>query len=179
MKIAITGVQGTGKTTLINELTEYFSGYTIIKELVRDFKKQGHEINKLATEQTQELILHRHLQNNQKYKNYITDRGSIDAISYAAWSHNDGQFSTKDFVNFLEIFFNIKYDLVVYVPIEFNPPEDGVRDTDEEYRKALDDWMRFFLHKGTAIHTVEVKGNLQERVQQVLKTINALQNEKI
>ena len=64
MKIAFTGAQSTGKTTLLNEMRYIVSNYTFIDEITRSVAKQGVSINESGTDSTQMLIMKSHFKNS-------------------------------------------------------------------------------------------------------------------
>src|SRR6056300_857795 len=76
MRIAFTGAQSTGKTTLLNALKadEAFRyKYEFIDEITRRMQKKGLKINEAGGNTTQLLIMNEHIK-NLLYENVIMDR---------------------------------------------------------------------------------------------------------
>ena len=68
MKIAFTGAQGTGKSTLVNYLADNnvkeIEGYTFVKEVTRRIQRQFNlDINEKGSLTTQILIITDHIVN--------------------------------------------------------------------------------------------------------------------
>ncbi len=67
MKIAFTGAQSTGKTTLLEALKanqSYKYDYEFVDEITRRMVKKGLKINEEGSDTTQLLIMNEHIKNN-------------------------------------------------------------------------------------------------------------------
>jgi len=173
-KIAISGAQGSGKTTVLNALKKenILSNFNFIDEIVRTLAKEGVKINKNSDHFSQMRILEQHYKNIWNYKNFITDRSALDAFVYATWDYLHENFTYKEHKEHEKIFLDcIKaYDYFFYIPIEFDVVEDGVRDTDKVYQKEIDDLFRRMFQK-YKIPVKKLTGPCEYRVRQFLEVI--------
>ena len=63
-----------------------------------------------------------------------------------------------------------RYDLYVYFPIEFPLEIDGIRPSDEQYRKDIDEQIRKLLTKHK-INYITVSGDEMQRKDYLIKVI--------
>jgi len=150
MKIAISGPQCTGKTTLLEQISkdDTFKDFKIIKEVVRTIKKRWEkkgeifEFNRSGDKKSQIAILEEHHRNTLNLKNphYITDRCSWDAFTYATYNYISGHFSFEEWVSFKEVFIETisSYDLIIYLPTGLIPmKDDSIRDIDVSFQEEI------------------------------------------
>lgn len=166
MKIAISGAQGVGKTTLLEELKKEFQEFEFIQGITRTLKNQGFKINKDGNDETQLAILKAHVSNLKK-DNFITDRCVLDCTVYTRYLYNRGAV-TKEILEKIEtaLFKNIsKYDVIFYIRPEFDIEDDNVRDTDIEFRNIIVDLFDYYINL-TEIKPIILSGSVNERVQQ-------------
>jgi thymidylate kinase len=174
MKIAFIGSQGTGKTTLLNDISPYFKDHEIITEVVRKelVKNPSLKINEQSTVETQSLIFKRYLDILINKEDFISDRSLIDVVSYTAWLLNkDANLLYILNMQRKEVEAHIKlYDYLFYFPIEFAITKDGVRSNSESYRFQIDQTMKKMISKyyPTAIG---VRGKPEERKKFVLNIL--------
>jgi nicotinamide riboside kinase len=180
MRIAFTGAQGTGKTTLIKALSNYLPNYIINEELVRSLVKTSKvKINKEADDASQNIITTEHLrtavESYYSNKNVIFDRCVLDSFVYAKESYNHNLIS-KSCVEYAASVIDIinkyyPYDIVIYIPPKLDLVEDGVRDTNIEYRDNIDSIFREVItwHKCNHVLT-SVK--LSDRINEVVNIVN-------
>ena len=176
-RIVFTGAQGTGKTTVLDEFKD--RGFKVITEVVRQLSKQGVKINKDGDEDGQAKILdvYKELLGEVSIAGYISDRCLVDVIAYSMYLAEHGKVS-NEFVqeqkNQLVEFKKSNPDIVYcYYPIEFSVVADGVRDTDEDFRKAIDVNIQKILVEA-GIQPIIVKGTVEERVAKVQRVVNWL-----
>lgn len=143
IKIVFSGASSVGKSTLINVLREEFRDFTVQTESVRYLKnKYGMDFRSgdtalqmaLLTMQTNLLIspgnsfLDRSLDNSFAYCSYYRDRNQSDIPESAFRFIED---ISKEYAQ--------KYiDLIIFLRPEFPVVEDGVRITDDDYRRDTD-----------------------------------------
>lgn len=142
MKVVISGAQGVGKTTLMNLIKPHYQHrFTIITEIARSLKEKGIKINKEADHASQMAILEAHYQNCLLYDDFISDRGAIDAFTFATWSYLNGKFSYNEHREHESIFKETvyQYDRLFYIEPEFEIVKDGVRSTDPVYQNEIND----------------------------------------
>lgn len=170
-RIVLSGVQSSGKSTLLNEIKKETDIY-VYEEVVRSLIKQGVVINKEANHVSQCLILETHYKNTLLNDEFITDRGAIDAFVYGVWNYLNGDFSYKEHKEQEQIFLNClsAYNHHFYLPIEFQAVSDGVRDIDEVYRTELER-LYYLTYRKYNIPFVELKGSINSRLSCFLKNI--------
>lgn len=177
MRIGFMGAQGTGKTTTIDTFLRtplLGSGPTsVMPSMKRQTNVQrtlktvfGLEINNTAEFETQFCIssfLSVELVTSEKY---IADRTILDNFAYASSCN-----FTPEQMEYLERTFSKSldyYDLIFYIPIEFEPPEDGIRIIDKDYRHFIDDKLKEYIEK-YKVQVIELRGTVEERVETVRK----------
>lgn len=176
-KIALVGAQGTGKSTflaeleklpIVKELVDTKEG-VLIKEVVRSLvKERGITINKDGSHESQMIILEAHYHNALTNKSFITDRGAIDAYAYATYNYLAGRFTYEQHEQHRSIFEATLpfYTELFYLPIEFAVEDDGFRDTDEEFRHAIDKIYQQLFKRYNLHNVIPFTGSIEQRVQQ-------------
>ena len=188
MRIAFFGACGTGKTTLVKSIYEelnlkplYNNARSIIAGLGID-DVSNIEPTKRALMLESILISRIMKQIEILDENFISDRSPIDELMY--WElDNDKNFPSltpviKRFVNsYLERF---KYDLLVYVPIEFDlsereKNEDKLRYVNE-HRNIEDEYVNAFYNKEKeellyCKKIIKVSGSVEERIVQIKEAL--------
>lgn len=139
MKIGLCGTMSVGKTTLVNALKELpeFKDYMFRTERSKYLMEQGIPLNTDSTFKGQLVFLaERSLELLQE--NIITDRTVIDVIAFARASKSMDHVEKYDFEQVATLLIK-DYDYIFYVSPEGVEMEDnGVRETDLEYRKLID-----------------------------------------
>lgn len=176
-RIVFTGAQGTGKTTVLDEFKD--RGFKVITEVVRQLSKQGVKINKDGDEdgQTKILDVYKELLGEISIAGYISDRCLVDVIAYSMYLAEHGKVSNefvqeqkKQLVEFKASNPDVVY---CYYPIEFDVVADGVRDTDEAFRSAIDQNIRTLM-KEVGIRPVVIHGTVEERTDTVMRVVHWL-----
>ena len=169
-RIVFTGAQGTGKTTVLKEFES--KGLKVITEVVRQLASKGVKINKDGDEKGQTRIFkeYKDLLSELSVDGYISDRCMVDVLAYTMYLAEQGKV-TDEFVQKqkkqLVKFKNENPDIAYcYFPIEFDVVADGIRDTDEDFRKAIDTNIRKILME-VGIQPIIVKGTVEERTAKV------------
>lgn len=163
-RVVISGVQSSGKSTLLGAIKPLVGEMPIYEEIVRSMVKRGVKINKDADHESQCLILKEHYRNSLLNGEFISDRGAIDAFVYATWSYLNGDFTYEEHKEHEAIFLSClpMYTHHYYLPIEFEAIEDGVRDVNEAYRHELERLYYLTYHKYN-IPYVELRGTVDSR----------------
>jgi len=179
MKIAFSGAQCSGKTTLFNELSSiyYFDKFTKCKEIVRSINKLGININEMGDDLTQRMISNTHLYNIISNKNLITDRCAWDSHVYSLWLFKRGKINRET----LEISKNImeyslkKLDIIFFTPAEFDLVEDGIRSVDIEFRNEING---IFEEMGPSLNTycdsIWIGGDIETRKNNMFEIIEQI-----
>lgn len=167
MKIAFSGVQGTGKTTVINALKPVLKDFVFLTNGIRSL---GVHINENGDDDTQIAIAKLH-EKNLTYENSVMDRCFLDFFAYTRWMKNHGKIS-DDIYSSAEKFYteNIsKYSVIFYIEPEFEIVADGVRSTDPVFRDEVLKEFRTLVP--TLNNVVRLTGSVQDRVHQALAKI--------
>jgi GTPase SAR1 family protein len=139
MKIGFCGTMSVGKTTLVKALQELpeFKDYNFRTERSKYLMEQGIPLNTDSTLKGQLVFLaERSMELMQE--NIITDRTIIDVIAFAKASNSMTHTEKYDF-ELLACLLIKEYDYIFYISPEGIEMEDnGVRETDLEYRKLID-----------------------------------------
>ncbi len=182
MRIALSGAQGTGKTTLINELKRgsFLPHYTFYDEVVRNLvKRTGISINRKADDYSQTAITNEQVrlasETTFNTPNAFFDRCIVDSHAFTIFDYVREQISKKVYMYSSEmlkmVFTYFPYDMVIYIPPKIQLVEDGVRDTDVQYRNRIDKLMTNVLNynsiksSSTKIYTlteISVQGRIKE-----------------
>ena len=182
MRIALSGAQGTGKTTLINELKNgsFLPHYTFYDEVVRNLvKRTGISINRKADDYSQTAITNEQVRLASETAfntpNAFFDRCIVDSHAFTIFDYVREQISKKVYMYSSEmlkmVFTYFPYDMVIYIPPKIQLVEDGVRDTDVQYRNRIDKLMTNVLNynsiksSSTKIYTlteISVQGRIKE-----------------
>jgi predicted ATPase len=173
MKIILTGAQGTGKTTVLNEFRD--AGFEIVTEVVRNLAKKGVNINKDGDEKGQTKIFNEYKKIFTSNDHFISDRGLIDVVAYTVYLARHGKVS-EEFANKkikqLHKFLLANHDsYYCYFPIEFDVVADGVRDLDEEFREEISNIILSLLG-ALGISFVVMHGSVEERTSKLQSLID-------
>lgn len=174
MKIAISGAQSTGKTTILDklkEIPELSKTFIFLSEITREVKQRGFEINEFGDNTTQLLILNSHLDRFYKYKDVILDRCILDGVVYTKYLYLYG-FVDKWVVDYAEqLFIKLihEYDIIFYIIPEIGITNDGVRSCDMLFRKRIIDIFNYYIQDCNNISYI--KGSVVDRVTEINNTI--------
>lgn len=173
MKIAITGAQGVGKTTLARQINKNYPHLKILPEAARLAKETGYSIDHTATKETELWLIAKQIELESAESKWIADRCSIDLLAYIHHLFSEElaliEFATKTLVPRFS-----NYDLVLYLPSgEFEIEDDGVRTTDKKFQQAVDQRIRDVLEKHK-IPFIKIVGSPEERLLKVKKLFKDL-----
>lgn len=150
MKIAITGAQSTGKSTLLNYLKkdEDLKGFEFIEELTRQIAAKGVDINEDGGNFTQIFTVTIHAENIIK-KHFISDRCALDALVYTRWLY-DNEKVDKWMLEYAEgVAKEVlpRYDYIYYLPAEIPIEDDGVRSSNKSFRDEILELFEYYIEK--------------------------------
>ena len=140
MKIGLCGTMSVGKTTLVNALKELpeFKDYQFATERSKYLSDLGIPLNTDSTIKGQIVFLAERA-SELMCENIITDRTVIDVVAFTRASKSINYDEANDFM-YLASNLIKEYDYLFYISPEGVEMEDnGVRETDLEYRKLIDD----------------------------------------
>lgn len=170
MKIAIVGSMGVGKTTLAKALGQEI-GMRMLPEVARELIRKGYKLDQGITSDLEyEIIKLQAELEKGSWENWIADRCLIDALAYSSVLFPQNIPLIKVAKRELD---RAKYDIIIYIPIEFEIENDGVRSTDGKFQREIDGAIKKVLknHK----HFI-IKGSVEKRVERVIKIISLIQN---
>jgi predicted ATPase len=174
MRIAISGTHFSGKSSLVQALSEALPKYTTVDEPYHLLQEEGYEFAELPSIEDFELQLERAIENlEETTPNVIFDRCPADILGYLL-SHNDAEvFNLEEWLPRVQTAIK-KLELVVVLPIE--EPDRIVlpRSQDAAYRQRVNDKLREIILENIfdfEVDVLEVSGNLQTRVERVLAHI--------
>ena len=175
MKIGFCGTMSVGKTTLVNILRKFkeFKEYKIRTERSKHLMSLGIPLNTDSTLKGQTIFLSERSAELMQDK-IITDRTVLDVMAFAQCSKSMNYLEKDNFIHLAADLIH-EYDYIFYVSPEGVEIEDnGVRETDAEYRQLIDHTIKFFMNKYIyrIKNLVEIKGNNEERVRLVREALN-------
>jgi predicted ATPase len=174
MRIAISGTHFSGKSSLVQALSEALPQYTTVEEPYHLLQEEGYEFAELPSIEDFELQLERAIENlDETLPNVIFDRCPADILGYLL-SHADAEvFNLEEWLPRVQTAIK-KLDLVVFLPIE--EPDRIVlpRSQDAAYRQRVDEKLREVILDDIfdfEVDVLEVSGNPKTRVERVLAHI--------
>ena len=175
MKIGLCGTMSVGKTTLVNALQELpeFKDYMFRTERSKELMAQGIPLNTDSTLKGQCVFLAERA-GELMHDNIITDRTVIDVVAFANCSLSMDIYQKEDFETLAAQLVR-EYDYIFYVSPEGVEIEDnGIRETDAQYRKNIDFMIKGLLNKYN--HRIKnlnnLSGSTEERIKQMRLTLS-------
>ena len=166
MKIALTGTHGVGKTTLAKMLVERLNlpyiheGARSVIEMLNtynlDYRDFGDEQRSLFQKCVVNLQL---IVENGFSQGFVSDRSLFDCQAYSNFDIEVPNIADR-------------YDLIVYLPIEFELEKDGVRFTDPVFQKEINTKILKSIENIDPNKLIKVTGNLQERLDQIISKLS-------
>lgn len=185
MNIALSGAHGVGKTTLGRGLYRYYqSKYRTFLNagIARKIIAQGYSLGADATMDSYVEYMIDHLSalsQAKEYDLYLSDRSLLDAYAYALNNYRNGQsLITSRQMELLRRVWELeqeKYDLYLYLPIQFPLVQDGVRPTDGEYQKQVSQTI-FELLQQYHLTYLNLEGNPKKMLRKAVLEIDKFQS---
>jgi len=171
MRIGFCGTMSVGKTTLVNALQELpeFKDYHFRTERSKHLMNLGIPLNTDSTLKGQ-LVFASERAAELMQEKIITDRTVIDVMAFCDLSKSMDS-AHKFYLNATLTFLINEYDVLFYVSPEGVEIEDnGVRETNAEYRDAIDKKIKSIvqMHRSNA---VTISGSVEERIEQVKNAV--------
>jgi nicotinamide riboside kinase len=167
-RVALVGASSTGKTTVYELLKNKLPKWDFINESTRTVARYGYPINEEGTDETQLAISNFHLEALLRPYNLVLDRCYMDVVVYSR--HMNIKTRTQEFIVDTWKRIQNEYTHFIYFPIEFYSVEDGLRSTNEEWRRDIDNEFVNVL-EATNKKYLKVTGSPIQRVNQILNYI--------
>ena len=175
MKIGFCGTMSVGKTTLVNALADLpeFKDYKFRTERSKYLMEMGIPLNTDSTVKGQAVFLAERASELMQ-DNIITDRTIIDVMAFAKCSKSMYYFEADDFCSFASHILE-EYDYIFYVsPEGVEIENNGVRETDAEYRKLIDQNIQLLItkYRHKIKNLIDINGSTEERIKLVKQAIS-------
>lgn len=172
MHIAISGAQGTGKSTLMKSLKEKLQ-FKFFEGVTRSISARGFKINEEGTNETQREMMKIHKENSEYNFDAVYDRCALDVMVYTHYLFNNNQITIEVLEDVIKIFEEIigRYDIIFYILPEFDIEDDGERSTSKQFRDDIVDLFELYI-KRYNINVELLTGTVEKRVHEILKKIN-------
>ena len=171
VRVAFSGAQSTGKTTLLNALRESadFKDCKFWDEITRQIKEQGFEINEQGTDATQIKIMQEHKRRVSVKDSglVIFDRCSLDGLVYTQYLYNRGQLTKETLDEATKVFEETisSWDAIFFLRPEFEIVDDGVRSVNVEFHRNIVFLFDHFIEKYN-LQVIQLTGSVEDRVNQ-------------
>lgn len=171
VRVAFSGAQSTGKTTLLNALRDSadFKESKFWDEITRQIKEQGFEINEQGTDATQLKIMQEHKRRVSVKDSglVIFDRCSLDGLVYTQYLYNRGQLTKETLDEATRVFEETisSWDAIFFLRPEFEIVDDGVRSVNVEFHRNIVFLFDHFIEK-YKLQVIQLTGSVEDRVNQ-------------
>ena len=174
MRIAISGTHCSGKSTLVDALSETLPQYTTVEEPYHLLQEEGYEFAELPSIEDFVLQLERSIESlDESASNVIFDRCPADILGYLL-SHTDTEaFDLKEWLPRIRTAIR-KLDLLVFLPIEDIDRIVLPLSQDAAYRQRVDELLKDIVLDDLFdfdVEVLEATGSPQRRVEKVLEHI--------
>ena len=171
MLIAISGTHFSGKSTLVEALSEALPHYTAVEEPYVLLAEEGQAFADPPTLDEFELQLERSIEDlTDSGPDVIFDRCPADMLGYILSQHDADAFALDQWLPRVRTAVG-KLDLIVFLQIE-EPDRIALPSSQEAlYRQQVDEKLKEILLDDPfrlEVYVLEVSGSLQDRADQVL-----------
>lgn len=176
MRIAFSGSHRVGKTTLVELLADELPRYTSVEEPYYLLEEDGYECAEEPLLEDFEAQLERSLVALEEGgRNVLFDRCPADMLAYLSTHEDADAFDAEDWLDRAREAM-ATLDLVVFVPIEADDRIAVPTHEDADHRRAVHEHLHELLVDNTLgadVEVLTVEGDVQSRVDQVLRRMKA------
>jgi nicotinamide riboside kinase len=172
MRIGLVGTMSVGKTTLAKALGELdqFKDHSVYTERSKYLRDLGIPLNTESTLNGQFVFLAERA-SELLHSNIIADRTIWDVCAFTLSSRSISDFDKRTFIEAAMMLRN-QYDLVVYVsPVGVEVEDNGIRTTDLDYRRKIDEVIKMSLVEFIPNKLIMVEGTTEQRISTILQNI--------
>jgi nicotinamide riboside kinase len=172
MKIGLCGTMSVGKTTLVKALAELdlFKKYKIATERSKYLKDLGIPLNTDSTVNGQIVFLAERA-SELLHKDVLTDRTIWDVSAFTMLAKSIDSGFKSSLVN-TAMTLKDQYDIVFYIdPVGTNMEDNGVRETDLEYRANVNQEILRLLTLHPPKKMIVLSGSTADRMKTILDNI--------
>jgi nicotinamide riboside kinase len=172
MRIGLVGTMSVGKTTLAKALGEIdqFKDHSVYTERSKYLRDLGIPLNTDSTLNGQFVFLAERA-SELLHSNIIADRTIWDVCAFTLSSRSISDFDKRTFIEAAMMLRN-QYDLVVYVsPVGVEVEDNGIRTTDLDYRRKIDEVIKMSLVEFIPNKLIMVEGTTEQRISTILQNI--------
>ena len=172
MRIGLVGTMSVGKTTLAKALGEIdqFKDHSVYTERSKYLRDLGIPLNTESTLNGQFVFLAERA-SELLHLNIIADRTIWDVCAFTLSSRSISDFDKRTFIEAAMMLRN-QYDLVVYVsPVGVEVEDNGIRTTDLDYRRKIDEVIKMSLVEFIPNKLIMVEGTTEQRISTILQNI--------
>ena len=169
------GTHSVGKTTLINAIQHPHKISEIArKHLIKNIKPSELSAVNRVIFQNQYWHLQIAEEYTHKERGFLSDRSALDIIAYSIGFFKDSQIEQlkKEVVG--------RYDVLVYIPIEFPLKDDGVRSSNKEYQKLINtniqQLIQWLAENDENVKMRTLTGTVEQRIKQFNLFIEIIDN---
>lgn len=197
MRIAISGAQNVGKSTLIKDFLTVWPSYTTTEKTYRDILREQELPHSTKTNKLTQLTIINwmvdELKKTNPNSNVIFDRCPLDCLAYTLWAYEKGDSDiTEEFVSYVikETKEAMRHlDIIFYIPAgvdNIKISADGIRETSEQYQVEIDNIFKslklqleknydadVFFPKGDSPGLLTVSGTREQRLVEIGQYVNS------
>jgi predicted ATPase len=171
MRIAVSGAHRSGKSTLVEELSNALPKYSTVEEPYHLLAEEGYEFAEMPSIEDFELQLERSIEClGESETNVLFDRCPADLLAYLLTHPEAEGFDLEEWLPRVHAAMET-LDLIVFLPVEERDRITLSSSEDAELRMRVDEKLQELLLENPFdfdVEVLEVTGALRERVRQVM-----------
>lgn len=178
MKVAFTGAQGVGKTTLLDIFEKCFTfsqPLEFVRNFTRNIAKAGYNINEMGTDDTQVAIMSAHKDLCTSSANIFMDRCVLDGLVYTTYLYRKDSICKNTLDECERIFKECisKYNLLFYIKPEFPLTGDQYRSSKVDYQQEIAAIFEELIQK-YEVPVIQLTGTVGDRLHTALDRLKEI-----